>query len=603
MLCRMTFFQKRARTKLFVPAFLVATGAALLQAQRPQGGPVGDLIVDFVALDASGQPVAGLQPADVTIKIAGKPRTITGLELKRFDAGGAAPAAAAPAAAPTAAPPPFATNAGGGAAAAAPSAGRTVVIVVDQDSLRAGSERAIVSSLEPFLKTLTAADRVALHTTPRDTAQAGFNTGLAGVRAALGKLGGQKAANSSDNDNICRSADTLQQVRSMIEGLPASDKPTTMIFFGSGLSVPKKTSSSATTTCEVTNDHFRVLSSSVAATRVNMFVVQGDESYTGRDDGLENLAGVTSAGAVLRVTGPGLARINAESSAYYVATVKAEADDRPNQTQRLELKVLKEGVTTRARNDVAFVRNAGPAAGAAAKPAASSSSAEMLRVSNGTYTDLQLRATAIVARAAGGKLGIMTLIEPVDPSVKLKELTAGVVDLAAGKIFPIKADEKQLIARPIAIPMSADPGKIKVRVAAVDDSGKGGAVDVEISTDLASGGPLKLGGIMLLAPRGASFSPQLTFTDEAEVGVNLELYGDISAGVEAKIEIAATPDGPALETTKPGGQGTNEPDRFVLQAKLPIAKLAPGDYVVRAIVNAAGQPPAKAYRTLRKIAK
>jgi hypothetical protein len=602
MLCRMTFFQKRARTKLFVPAFLVATGAALLHAQRPQGGPAGDLVIDFVAVDASGQPVAGLQPADVTIKIAGKARTITGLELKRFDAGGAAPAAAAPAAAPTAAPPPFATNAGGGAAPA-PSGGRTVMIVVDQDSLRAGSERAIATGLEPFLKTLTAADRVALHTTPRDTAQAGFNTGLAGVRAAVAKLGGQKTANSSDNENICRSADTLQQLRSMIEGLPASDKPTTMVFFGSGLSVPKKTSSSATTTCEVTNDHFRVLSGSVAATRVNMFVVQGDESYTGRDDGLENLAGVTSAGAVLRVTGPGLARVISESASYYVATVKAESDDRPNQTQRLELKVVKEGVTTRSRSDVAFVRNAGPAAGAAAKPAASSSSAEMLRMSNGTYTDLQLRATAIVARATGGKLGIITLVEPVDPSVKLKELTAGVVDLAAGKIFPIKADEKQLLARPIAIPMSADPGKIKVRVAAVDENGRGGAVDVEVSTDLASGGPLKLGGIMLVAPRGASFSPTLIFTDEAEVGLNFELYGDISAGVEAKVEIAATPDGPALESTKPGGQQTNEPDRFILQAKLPIAKLPPGDYVVRAIVNAAGQPPAKAFRTLRKVAK
>ena len=89
MLCRMTFFQKRARTKLFIPAFLVVTGAALLHAQRPQGGPVGDLVVDFVALDASGQPVAGLQPADVAIKIAGKVRTVTALELKRFDAGGA----------------------------------------------------------------------------------------------------------------------------------------------------------------------------------------------------------------------------------------------------------------------------------------------------------------------------------------------------------------------------------------------------------------------------------------------------------------------------------------------------------------------------------
>ena len=241
----MTFFQKRARTNLFIPAFLVASGAALLHAQRPEGGPVGDLVVDFVAVDALGQPAAGLQPADVSIKIAGKVRTITALELKRFGAGGPAPAAAAPAAAaaaaaPSAAPPPFVTNAGGGTAAAAPSAGRTVMIVVDQDSLRAGSERAIQTSLEPFLNTLTAADRVAFHTTPRDTAQAGFNVGLAGVRAALAKLGGQKTARSDSNENICRSADTLQQLRSMIEGLPFSDKPNTMIFFGSGLAVPAR---------------------------------------------------------------------------------------------------------------------------------------------------------------------------------------------------------------------------------------------------------------------------------------------------------------------------------------------------------------------------
>lgn len=601
----MTFFQKRARTKLFIPAFLVASGAALLNAQRPQGGPVGDLIVDFVAVDASGQPVAGLQPADVTIKIAGKARTITALELKRFDAGGAAPAAAAAsAAAPSAAPPPFVTNAGGGAAAA-PSAGRTVMIIVDQDSLRAGSERAIVTSLEPFLKTLTAADRVAFHTTPRDTAQAGFNVGLAGVRAALGKLGGQKAANSSSNDNICRSQDTLQQLRSMIESLPATDKPSTVLFFGSGLSAPAKTGSGASQTCEVTNDHYKALSTSVALTRVNMFVVQGDEGYAGRDDGLENLAGITSAGPVLRVTGPALSRVTAETASYYAATVKAESDDKVGSTQRLELKVIKEGVTTRSRNDVAFVRSAGPAAGAPAAKAGSASAAEMLRTTNVSYTDLQLRATAIVSRAKDGRVGVMALVEPVDPAVKLKELTAGVVDMnvTPNRIAPYKADEKQLVARPVSMLMDAPPGKVKVRVAAVDESGKGGAVDVEISTDLAAGGPLKLGGILLVAPRGTSFSPTLVFTDEAEVGLSFELYGDISAGVEAKVEIAATPDGPALESTKPGGQQTSEPDRFILQAKLPIAKLAPGDYVVRAIVNAAGQPPAKAYRTLRKVAK
>ena len=608
----MTFFQKRARTKLFIPAFLVVTGAALLHAQRPQGGPVGDVVVDFIALDASGQPAAGLQPADVTIRIAGKPRTVTALELKRFDAGGAAPAAAAPAAATAAAPPPFVTNAGG-AAAAAPSGGRTVLIVADLDSLRAGNERTIVTSLEPVLNTLTAADRVAFHTSPRDTAQAGFNTGLAGVRAALAKFTAQKGAEPSgrdareaaENENICRSALTLQQLRSMIDGLPVSDKPTTMIFIGSGLSVPARTTTGAASTCEVTGDMFRALSASVAASRVNMFVVQGDEAYQGRDDGLENLAGVTTtAGAVLRVTGAGLSRVNAETAAYYVATIKAEPDDRPG-IQRLELKVVKEGVTTRARSDVALGRSAGPAAGAPPAKAGAASVSDMLRTSNASYTDLQLRATAIVSRGKDGRVGVMTLVEPVDPAVKLKELTAGVVDMnvTPNRIFPVKADEKQLVARPVSMLMDAPPGKIKIRVAAVDESGKGGAVDVEISTDLAAGGPLKLGGILLVAPRGTSFSPALIFTDEAEVGLNFELYGDISAGVEAKIEIAATPDGPALETTKPGGQQTSEPDRFILQAKLPIAKLPPGDYVVRAIVNAAGQPPAKVFRTLRKVAK
>lgn len=588
---------------LLLPAFLVVTGAALIDAQRPQGGPVGDLVVDFVALDASGQPVAGLQPGDVSIKIAGKQRTITALELKRFGGGGA-PAATAPAAAAAASaagvPPPFATNAGGGAsAAAASSGGRTVILVIDQDSLRAGSERAILASLDPVMKTLTPADRVAFHTTPRDTAQAGFNVGLPGVQAALAKFSGQKAARSNTEEDVCRSVDTLQQIRSMIEGLPPSTTPATMIFIGSGLKAPVKSGS-----CEVTNDHFRALSTSVAKSRVNMYVVQGDEAVTGRDDGLENLASVTSAGGVLRVVGPALGRINAEGTSYYAATVKAESDDRADSTQRLELKVNKEGVTTRSRNDVAFVRTA-PAAGApGAKPGAASA-ADMLRTTTSSYTDLQLRATTIVSRTKDNRVGLMTLIEPADPAVKLKELTAGVVDMGVtpNRITPYKADDKQLTARPIVMLMDAPQGKIKVRVAAVDDSGKGGAVDVDVSTDLAAGGPLKLGGIMLVAPRGTSFSPAMTFSDEAEVGINFELYGDVSAGIEAKVEIAATPDGPALESTKPGGQGTNEPDRFVLQAKLPIAKLAPGDYVVRAIVNAAGQPPAKVYRTLRKVAK
>ena len=137
MLCRMSYLQNRIRTKFLIPAVLLVSGAALVHAQRPQGGPAGDIVVDFIALDSTGQPATGLTPADVTIRIAGKQRTVTGLELKRVDGGAASSAApAAAAAAPSAAPPPFSTNAGGGGAAAAPG-GRTVLLVIDQESLRA----------------------------------------------------------------------------------------------------------------------------------------------------------------------------------------------------------------------------------------------------------------------------------------------------------------------------------------------------------------------------------------------------------------------------------------------------------------------------------
>ena len=86
------------------------------------------------------------------------------------------------------------------------------------------------------------------------------------------------------------------------------------------------------------------------------------QNITQRNDGLENLAGVTSAGAVLRLastTSP-LARIASETAAYYVATFDAEASDRPGQNQRLELKVTREGVTTRARNEVFIGRGGAP---------------------------------------------------------------------------------------------------------------------------------------------------------------------------------------------------------------------------------------------------
>jgi len=590
MLSRMNQVQKRFPNWILVSALvLLAGGAAPVGQQRSLGGPAGDVLVDFIAVGANGQPVADLQAADVSIKIAGKARTISSLELKKADSGGSGAASALPA--------PFATN-------EAKGGGRSFLIVIDTESLRPGNERSIRESLEPLFKTLGSADRVGFTIAPRDTARVGMDAGLPAVRAALAKFSPNKSSatgTTASNEAICRTSETLLLLRSMIDAIGPGDKPTNVVFFAASLSLPSKTTSSAAQQCEVPTDYYRALSTAVANSRVNMYVVQGDDTIAGRDDGLENLAGVTSAGTVMRTTGAGLARVITESSAYYVASVKPEPDDRPGQTQRLELKVSREGVSTRVRSDVGLTRGA---ANAGAKPG---SVTDMTRTTT-AFSELPLRATYTASRGPGGKMTVLTMTEPVDPSVKFKELMVAVIDTSVTPnkiVFPSKADEKQLTARPVTIPVSTDPGgKYRVRVAAIDEAGRAGAVDYDLAADLTPAGPVKLGGLMLLGPRGQSFSPQLLFSSEEEIGLYMELYGDLTGQqVSAKFDIAATAEGPALAETQPGGQGTSEKDKFILNGKLPIAKLAPGDYVVRAIVKIGTEPEGRVYKTLRKVAK
>ena len=67
-------------------------------------------------------------------------------------------------------------------------------------------------------------------------------------------------------------------------------------------------------------------------------------------------------------------------------------------------------------------------------------------------------------------------------------------------------------------------------------------------------------------------------------------------------EVAETPEGPALQTVPPSGLSpTKDPDRFSVQATIPIKDLKPGDYVIRAVFGIEGTPPGKVMRTLRKV--
>jgi len=581
----------RRASLVVLVASISVIAAGVLRAEPPQGGGI---MVDFLAIGANGQAVPDLQPGDVTIKVGGKQRTIASLEFKKTDSGAGGGAAAA-----AALPPPFATNAGGG------EAGRRLMIVIDNESLRTGTERAVRESLDQILSQLGPNDRVAFSVAPRDTVQLGFGAGVAAVRAAVAKFSGIRPANPTDTEIACRSRDSLVMLRTMMDSLAGSEAPTSVLFISSGLTTPGNIgtnasgSKSATNlTCEVLTEHYTGIATGVANGRVNLYVAQGDDSNTGRDNGLENLAGVGSAGGVLRAIPGGLTRIISESTGYYIATLQPESSDKPGQTAKFEVRAAREGVTARARADISVTTRGNRAGSKAMAP-------RDMVATTAPFNDLQLRVTAVAQRGQGGKMAILALAEPVDPAVKLTQVTAVLVAPGATKAaFARTLEEKELVGRPMPIGLVADPGKYRMRIAAVDSTGKSGAVDYDLDASLTPTGPLMLGQVMLVGPRGEGFSPQLVFSNEPEIAAYVELYGPVATSkIAARIDLAATPDGKALVEGTVGGSGTGEPDKFSLNAKLAIKDLPPGDYVVRVTVQAEGSPEAKVMRTMRKVAK
>jgi len=584
---RMTSAHIRVRVSLIVAlAFASLLGGGQVWADASgggqrggQGGQAGPLVIDFVAVGTDGKPVTDLKPNEVQVRVAGRNRTVTALDfVSAVGSGGA-----------SSAPAPYATNTGA-------ATGRRFLVVIEDESMQPGVERPIREAVEAFLGALSPADQVGLSTAPRDTAGVPLGGDLAKVRQALGQVSGRVSAGADAEERACRARDTLNHLRNIVNTLAGSDAPSHVIFFSSGMSIPSRTNTGGYV-CELTNEQFQAVGTAAATARAHLFVVQSELSVSQRNEGLETLAGLTGAGAVMRLAGnEKLDRVLTESSGYYKLTLEPDNNDRLGQSARLEVRVSRSGVSARSHEEVVPVRGAA-AAGAATSPR------DMLRTTV-AFRDLPLRATAFASRGGKDQMMVMALAEPMDPGVKLTAVSAALVSPDSKIAFQSTADEKQLAQPTIAIPMAVAPGTYRLRVAATDSTGKSGAVDYQVDATLKDAGPLKLGSLVLLKMReGAAGSPALQFTAGDKLAGYLEMYGQLTGQISAKMEVAASADGPAIVSADPGGRGTSEPDRFILTAEIPMDKLTPGDYVVRAIVKMEGQPEGRVFRPLRIVAK
>ena len=575
-----------------VTVLLLAGISSGPRAQAPPGaGPVS---VSFLAVGRDGRPILDLKPEDVQLRVDGRQRTIKSLD--RVDAAGTGSGDAARPAGP-ALPAPFGTNVGG-----AVGTGRTTFLIIDDGSFRPGNERLLKQAIESFLATVPPTDRVALITTPLSSVRTDPTTPGA-VREALARVTAHGAAVPTDdpgiqryqNDAACRTREVLEAMRGLLSNLAGSSIPPTVIFFSSGISATTRTTGNlGTSNCDLSTDAYQNVGAASAAARAHVYVVQADLTPLQRSDGLENLAGVTGS-QVMILAGAGenpLHRVTLETAASYLAAFDPEPSERNGQPHRFEVRVTRPDVTVRAATQI-------PIARVDARNARKLNARDMLREAT-IYRDLPLRVAAFPSREGTDKLKLLVLGEVADPGTKLTAAVVGVYDVKGKLTAQSTAPPESLTTMPLMFAVVVPPAAYRIRLSATDAAGRNGTADYELTADLTSAGALKMSSLLLGSDTGG-FTPRLQFGAEPTAMATFELYGKPPAQLPLKLELAATADGPALLQAAPSGSGTKDFDRFIVSGVFPIASLAPGDYVVRAMVGTPESGEGRLTRTLRKM--
>lgn len=579
----MTMMTRRSLQQFCVLTTTVALAASSpLLAQRGGGGAQpasrpGPATVEFVATTADGTLVTDLTAEQVTLRVANKDRAITSLTRVDFSAS-TAPASALPV--------PFGTN-------NADEAGRSFLWVIDEESLSPGRENAVRAALAEFEKTLKARDRVALFTIPRGTISLPPTTDRAALQAALAKVQGRAKVSMTTSERRCHTRDALSAVESLLSQAAASGV-TPVLFFTSGLLGAEASSGiGSASDCVVQPNDFQRIGPAADIANAQFYLIRPEENRDRTSlEGLENLVGVTG-GQMFHMTGSdALARVARETSSYYVATFTAEGNERTGQSARLELRTSRPDVTLRTRSTVRIARGSAEAV----------TPQSMLRTLD-VHRQFGLRVVGIPSRNDGdpkNAMKVFALAEVVDPSVKLASAAAALFD-PLGKLVSQWTARPEELQRPvIAAAIPAPAGTYRLRFAAVDTNGRAATADYELNATPASAGPAQLGGLMIGVAGAQGFEPILKITDQKEVIAVFELYGRPAGPFGALVEILPSLTDKPVASGPPSASATPIADKFMFMAKLPVADLKPGDYVLRAQLAFEGQPTGTLTMTIRK---
>lgn len=566
------------------------------------------LTIDFVAVTNDGRPVTDLRAEEVTIRISGRARTVR--TLQHVAIADVDPAIGSSSDSPQ----PFGTN-------ATSENGRTILLAVETNSFRPGREAPLRGAVDRLIAGLGPRDRISLVDVPYGGVKVPMTSDHSRVRTAMSLVVGQGSPNESGSDLACRTRTTLETLVGHLGTLRGRDAPSIVVVATAGLAGPRRDAPMmlAPGKCELTSDMFQQVGAAVADARAQVYVVQADDimiatgrgqmeniagaGFTGSEnplEGLENLTGTTG-GRMLRLTGAAdpASVVLRESSAYYLASIEPQPIDRERRLQPVEARVSRPGVEVRSRPSVRFAR-VDPLT--ASRPPAPSPR-EMLGTT-AVFRDLPLRVSAYSSPDPESKtLKVLTITEPVEPAVKFGSLVAALFDRDNKLVANWVATPADLERGTVIGAMPAEPGFYRLRVAAIDTTGRAGTADYDVTAEIVQTGSLKLSSIVLGLSREGGFLPRLQFSTEPVVIAHLEMYGAApGARLTAALELAGTLNGPSMLTVPLTIERAAE-GRYIATAAVPIGSLSPGDYVVRAVVGLEGQAPTRVVRTLRKVSR
>jgi hypothetical protein len=571
------------RPLVWVCALLVGTPLVVPIALAQRTPLTTSVLVDFTAR-ARGEVVHDLTVEELTLRVNGRPRAITSLQLVQL---GGTPLSAVPE--------PFALN--------QPDVmGRSILFVLDWPSIGAGREALLRSSIRAMAASLQPSDRVALALVPYDGIVVDFTADHALVMdRILSASGRAMRADAPSSDFACRSRVTLEAIRGLLESVSGGVGPTTVVFVSSALAGPVR--DGLTTQfpgpCELRPMLFQDVADAAMRARANVYVIEPEvaPSAGATRAGLEHLAGVTRGTLVtLASTGPaGLVQVANETSMFYLVTFEATPEEQNGSRHRVDLRTTRQAVSIHLRPEVYIPKVFGDA------PVTRRVALEMLTDPR-HFRDLVMRGTVYLSRGDDPTMvRVVPMAEVADPSSRLESAAIGVYAADGRLVAQWAAPPGPGVASPIAGALSVAPGRYRVRIAATAADGRAGVLDQNVDASLDGRGRWVVSSVLLGLSREGAFIPRLQFTNEPVAIGRIELFGPIPPAGLVRFELARTVDGPAIVSVAGTVTSTEDPSRHLSAGALPIGGFLPGRWVVRAVIAPEGLAPLRVVRTLEKV--